>query len=211
MDKRWYPAAVTAMLVGCGGTAFEPVAGTGGTQAIDSGTPQATGGGLVAYYGVQLTGGASAAGGSGAESIGGTSSTGGALATGGKTSTGGTSSFSTAYGPLASGGRATGGVSSVGGKSNTGGNSMGGAVVYGPMPSGGAGVGGKANTGGVPSTSSSATTSIDAGSPATGGAGVIAFYGPQVDYGPIAVGGTTAKETKAATGGDGYAPIYGVH
>jgi hypothetical protein len=38
MDKRWYPVAVTAFAIGCGGD-------------VDSGRPAATGGVSVGYYG----------------------------------------------------------------------------------------------------------------------------------------------------------------
>lgn len=62
MDKRWYPAAMTAVLVGCGGISDTGGSGSyGGTAGVDAGSPIQTGG-MVGYaYGVQrATGGASA-------------------------------------------------------------------------------------------------------------------------------------------------------
>ena len=87
MDKRWYPAAMTVVLVGCSGSDPAPVYGpasatggntatvistaTGGDANVDSGAPSTTGGGnsmggMQTMYGPALTGGASAAGGSAA-------------------------------------------------------------------------------------------------------------------------------------------------
>ena len=58
MDKRWYPAALTLALMGCGGSSDS---GTGkpGDGGVDSGTPSATGGMPTVRYGVLLTGGTS--------------------------------------------------------------------------------------------------------------------------------------------------------
>lgn len=57
MDKRWYPAAMTVALIGCGGSTDS--AGTAATGGIDGGEPTESGGGPVAYYGVLfVTGGA---------------------------------------------------------------------------------------------------------------------------------------------------------
>lgn len=232
MDKRWYPAAIAAALVGCGGTTFEPAAGTGGTlSGIDSGTPHATGGrNIVPYYGVAMggetAGGTSATGGT--SETGGTSGGDGSLASGGRPTTGGRPAIiGGMYGPMPTGGATGGG--GIGGKPNTGGNTMGSAVaygplmpsggagaggksniggntmgstIYGPMPSGGAGVGGKSHTGGVTSTSSGATTSIDAGTPATGGVGFTTYYGVIADYGPRpSDGGGSSLDLIPATSG----------
>lgn len=79
MDKRWYPVAFSAALVGCSGeldkghpietggfaTAYYGVMlPTGGSSAVDTGVPKHTGGGpvIVPYYGViaPLAGGAPA-------------------------------------------------------------------------------------------------------------------------------------------------------
>ncbi len=60
MDKRWYPAAMTALLVGCGGIADTGGGNNGGAADVDAGSPHQTGG-MVAYaYGVlRQTGGTS--------------------------------------------------------------------------------------------------------------------------------------------------------
>jgi hypothetical protein len=86
MDKRWYPLACSAIIVGCGGdTQSGDAAGTGGKSGgIDGGTPHATGGMWSVYYGI---------------SIGGSF-----FQTGGSTSTGGTSSIDSGT-PAATGGR----------------------------------------------------------------------------------------------------------
>jgi len=99
MDKRWYPAAMTVVLVGCSGNGYAvygPAPATGGNTAtvsstgltggspspsIDGGAPSTTGGsngmgGMQTMYGPALTGGAAAAGGSAA--TGGKSPSGGA-------------------------------------------------------------------------------------------------------------------------------------
>jgi len=229
MDKRWYPAAIAAALVGCGGSTFEPSAGNGGTApGIDSGTPHPTGGwSSVPYYGIRATGGS--------QDEGGTESTGGTSATGGETSTGGTVGTVASGGRPSTGGRpaVTGGMygpmpvggTSVGGKPSTGGSShfmgSGGAPVYGVQPVGGAGVGGttmpgstiygamavggtgiigKTLTGGA--TSAGATTSIDAGTPATGGVGFATYYGVIADYGPRpSDGGGSSLDLIPATSG----------
>ena len=44
MDKRWYPVAVSALIVSCGGD-------------VDSGSPAATGGYSAGYYGVRISSG----------------------------------------------------------------------------------------------------------------------------------------------------------
>ena len=93
MDKRWYPVAVTALIVGCGGDvdSGSPAAtggqvsvyygvcvSTGGSPSIDTGKPAETGGGFLGFYGppsVELTGGSSSTSG-GATSFGGTAATG---------------------------------------------------------------------------------------------------------------------------------------
>ena len=78
MDKRWYPVAVSALIVGCGGDvdSGSPAAtggrasvyygvsvSTGGTTGIDTGTPTETGGTNHVYYGPwPVTGGASTGG-----------------------------------------------------------------------------------------------------------------------------------------------------
>jgi len=116
MDKRWYPAAMTVVLVGCSGSDPVPVYGpaspTGGNTAtvistltagstnIDGGVPSTTGGsngmgGMQTMYGPALTGGASAAGGSAA--------TGGKSPSGGATNKGGTTGIDT--GTPSTGGR----------------------------------------------------------------------------------------------------------
>jgi hypothetical protein len=46
MDKRWYPVAFSVAIVGCSGD-------------VDSGSPSATGGRFVAYYGPALSTGGS--------------------------------------------------------------------------------------------------------------------------------------------------------
>lgn len=46
MDKRWYPVAVSALIVGCAGD-------------VDSGSPAATGGYSAGYYGVRISSGGS--------------------------------------------------------------------------------------------------------------------------------------------------------
>ena len=62
MDKRWYSAAFSALVVGCGGStdtgssATSP-GGTGGSSSIDGGAPTATGGMFVVYYGIRPSGG----------------------------------------------------------------------------------------------------------------------------------------------------------
>ena len=43
MNKRWYPAAFSAILIGCGGSSFEESEGAGGKTSFDAGEP-ATGG-----------------------------------------------------------------------------------------------------------------------------------------------------------------------
>jgi hypothetical protein len=92
MDKRWYPAAITAVLVGCGGVS-DPGGGgnSGGTLGVDAGSPIQTGG-MVAYaYGVlRVTGGAQG--------------TGGSIATNSTSETGGTSNTIDAGVPMQSGG-----------------------------------------------------------------------------------------------------------
>lgn len=75
MDKRWYPVAFTAAMVGCGGdvdkggpaatggspAAFYGVAlVSGGSTGIDTGKPAETGGRPASFYGIRLpTGGTS--------------------------------------------------------------------------------------------------------------------------------------------------------
>ena len=59
MDKRWYPAALTAVLVGCGGSADNSGGGTGG---VDAGSPMATGSRPNSFYGPKLATGGSNAG-----------------------------------------------------------------------------------------------------------------------------------------------------
>jgi len=87
MDKRWYPTAMTVVLIGCSGNGYAvygpaPATGgntatlsstglTGGSPSIDGGTPSTTGGGnsmggMQTMYGPALMGGSSAAGGSAA-------------------------------------------------------------------------------------------------------------------------------------------------
>ena len=82
MDKRWYPVAVSALIVGCGGD-------------VDSGSPAATGGYPAAYYGVSIS-----TGGTVGIDTGGPTESGGVIAivygpatvTGGNPSTGGATS-----------------------------------------------------------------------------------------------------------------------
>lgn len=61
---KWYPAAAASVVVlGCGGSADSGTGtGTGGSTSIDGGTPMSTGGGMVAYYGMRVTGGSDAGG-----------------------------------------------------------------------------------------------------------------------------------------------------
>lgn len=44
MDKRWYPVAVSALIVGCGGDVDTGSSTTGGSTGVDAGTPTAMGG-----------------------------------------------------------------------------------------------------------------------------------------------------------------------
>ena len=45
MDKLWYPVAVSALIVGCGGDVdTSGPASSGGSTGVDTGTPTATGG-----------------------------------------------------------------------------------------------------------------------------------------------------------------------
>jgi len=69
MDKRWYPVAVSALIVSCGGD-------------VDSGSPAATGGLYPWFYGPLpiFTGGSSSTSG-GATSFGGTAAVGGSTST----------------------------------------------------------------------------------------------------------------------------------
>lgn len=62
---KWYPAAAASVVVlGCGGSADNGTGtGTGGSTSIDGGTPMSTVGGMVAYYGMLVTGGNAAGGG----------------------------------------------------------------------------------------------------------------------------------------------------
>ena len=96
MDKLWYPVAVSALIVGCGGDvdAGSPAATggqvsvyygvsvfTGGSAGIDTGYPTNTGGLVAIEYGpVQITGGSSSTSG-GAAGLGGIDATGGATST----------------------------------------------------------------------------------------------------------------------------------
>ena len=99
MEKRWYPVAVSALIVGCGGDvdSGSPAATggrvsvdygvgilNGGSTGIDTGKPTETGGLALVAYGpigfVSTTGGSSG-------SLGGTTSLGGTAAAGGSTST----------------------------------------------------------------------------------------------------------------------------
>ena len=85
MDKRWYPLAFSAVIVGCGGdTQSGDATATGGKSGgIDGGTPSASGGNWGVYYGIMVGGFPSQ--------------------TGGSTSTGGTTSIDTGT-PAATGG-----------------------------------------------------------------------------------------------------------
>jgi hypothetical protein len=101
MDKRWYPVALSAAIVGCGGdvdngsptaTGGQPnyhygPALSGGATSINSGVPNATGGYPVSYYGVIfITGGTAQTGGTSATAGASSSIDGGApAATGGRT------------------------------------------------------------------------------------------------------------------------------
>ena len=60
MDKRWYPVALSAVMVGCGGDTFSGGAPTGGGSSIDGGTPVATGGNPTVFYGVMTMSGGKA-------------------------------------------------------------------------------------------------------------------------------------------------------
>jgi hypothetical protein len=67
---KCYPAAAASVVVlGCGASTDNGT-GTGGRTSIDGGTPMSTSGGMVAYYGMLVTGG-NAAGGSSATATGG--------------------------------------------------------------------------------------------------------------------------------------------
>lgn len=77
MDKRWYPVAVSALIVGCGGDVNSGGTATGGVSGIDTGYPTETGGLFLGFYGPPPTGGASSTSG-GASSLGGSISAGGA-------------------------------------------------------------------------------------------------------------------------------------
>lgn len=76
MNKRWYPVAFSAAVVGCGGETFSSGAGTGGSSSIDGGTPTSTGGFYGVAYGVMRPSGGNASIDSGAPStVGGTAAT----------------------------------------------------------------------------------------------------------------------------------------
>ncbi len=222
MDKRWYPAALSALVLGCGGSADNSERGaatggaagttTGGTGgSIDGGAPSATGGMAQYYYGAFMGSGGNA-GGSGAATS--TLPTGGRSApvtiygplpeTGGNYGLGG---FIAYYGPIVVGG--SGGTTLApitgGSPSATGGVPP---VKYGPMP-----VGGTATTGGTlskgGSSSKAATGGIDTGFPTGGQAGLGGQY--TVDYGVmVPVGGSS--DVLQPTGGKQpiIVPAYGV-
>jgi hypothetical protein len=200
MEKRWYPAAVSALVLGCGGSidGGEPGTATGGTSGnIDGGAPSATGGMMPVYYGVVFPSGGSAnVGGSGASTS--------VSPTGGKYGLGG---FMTYYGPIVVGG--SGGTTLApitgGSPAATGGVPP---VKYGPMP-----VGGTATTGGTlskgGSSAKAATGGIDAGFPTGGQAGLGGQY--TLDYGVLVpVGGSS--DVLQPTGGKQpiIMPAYGV-
>ena len=200
MDKRWYPAAISAVLAGCGGTTFDN-SGTGGgiwqpnggSAGVDAGAPGATGGRPATFYGILVTGGNNSI-------DGGAPGTGGARATGG----GGV----VYYGPMP-----------VGGALSTGGRASGGGPIalYGPMPVGGAAAtggragidgGGPSATGGLPTTKYGPMPVGGAGGAATGGKAPIGtMYGPLAATGGIDTG-TPTGGTQAL--GGGYSVDYGV-
>lgn len=201
---KWYPAAVTLLVIGCGGSTdngnYAPGSGTGGTTPIDSGTPSNTGGSPVYFYGIRPTGGDAGTGGSSTTPTGGTSS----VDSGTPTSTGG--SQGTLYGI-----RVTGGASSLGGHSSTGG-----ATATG----GRSATGGASATGGVSATGG--TTHIDSGTPINVGGRTAQAYGTlPVTGGRSAMGGASATGGSAATAGSstrvntggngmgGYIAMYG--
>lgn len=80
MAKLWYPVAVSALVVGCGGSVDSGSPTTGGVSGIDTGYPTETGGLFLGFYGPPPMGGASS-------TSGGTTSLGGTTAVGGSTST----------------------------------------------------------------------------------------------------------------------------
>src|ERR1700690_4210193 len=108
MDKRWYPAALTAALVGCGGSTDNGGTGSApGAGGVDAGMPVLTGGMVGVYYGVAFYGPIPVGGASG---LGGSTSF---TPTGGQYGLGG---FIAAYGPILMGGNvAIGGRSSIDG------------------------------------------------------------------------------------------------
>ena len=73
--QNWYPAAaLSALLLGCGGSTDDGKGGvgsTGGSTSIDGGTPTNTGGQPATFYGMLVTGGTKAGVGGGASIDGG--------------------------------------------------------------------------------------------------------------------------------------------
>jgi len=72
--QKWYPAAaLSAFLLGCGGSSDTQGGGTpAGTGGIDGGVPAAVGGQMVAYYGVLINTGGTAGVGTVNSTVGGT-------------------------------------------------------------------------------------------------------------------------------------------
>jgi hypothetical protein len=157
---KWYPiAAVSAVILGCGGSANNDnhtQGSTGGSTGLGGGT-SATGGaattggseplsqhtgGFEATGGKEPTGGMAYGGNTSTIGTGGTTGTGGSTATGGKMGTGGKS---------ATGGwiSVDGGASPVGGFGPGGAWPVGGGGPGGAWPTGGAGPGGNGSTGGA--------------------------------------------------------------
>ena len=212
MDKRWYPAAISALILGCGGSVDNGgesgASGGAANGGVDAGVPSATGGMAQYFYGVfagggspspTLTGGASPIQATGGKyGLGGAMVEYGPISVSGNTATGGTSSTrtsvivpSTGGAPLASGGAPTGGTKATGATGGT--------------PTGGT----NASGGGSPSV---ATGGIDAGFPIGFGGQVTHAYGVL----RIGSGGTTdtaqpsGGATPVSTGGQQIKAAYGV-
>lgn len=118
MDKRWYPAAISAVVIGCGGSTFDGNGESTGGEG-SSNTTSATG------------------------SAGNSSTTPATGGTGGFSTKTGIGGFAVAYGPIPVGGMTGGSTAATGGsRASIGGGSpvaTGGNVTtkYGPLPVGG--------------------------------------------------------------------------
>lgn len=125
MVKRWYPAALSMAIIGCGGSVDDTGAGSSGGQpatgGVDTGIPKVTGGFPASFYGAfPAFGGISAVvtqqGGTGTATGGFPSINAGAPATGGQSF--GVGGLAVSYGVAWVGGGT--GMISTGGQSSTG-------------------------------------------------------------------------------------------